>query len=206
MISSFPPGWCSPHNCQSLCTHVKAWVKDLWWAWCLSKPSPWWSSHLLPLTPACCLGSSLTSWKSLFRQDLWPRPGHATWLHHQCGQEWVWMCTGQSLLHFLFWPKAPTVRVQVLCGQRARSSQHILGRANQFSGSARAVSLITYHCPTERSQRHVLLGDLHVTCRVTCSAVKTSTIILPAWKMSKQSLRPLRDLLPGLPTPKKAHA
>lgn len=171
-------------------THF-AWVKDQWWArpgW-FSYPKPSCrTSHLLP--PHSCLLSGLITEK--LEMSIQARPITKTQLHHQCGrspelfpQEWVWICTGQSLLHFLLWPKALTGRVQVLCGQRARSSQHILRRANLFSGSAITDSLIIYHCPTEHLQRHVLLSDLHVTCRITCPVVKTNITIITTWQMSK---------------------
>lgn len=144
-----------------LCIYVKTWVKDLWW-------EPW---LLLTLQPSCWSPWPLSAlwihhWEARnIKQDPGQRPSHDMWLHNQHGkspellpQEWVRMYTWQSLLRFLFWPKALSVRVQVFCGQGARNSQHILRKAKPFSGSAG--SFITYQCPMEHLQRHILLSDL----------------------------------------------
>lgn len=93
--------------------------------------------------------------------------------------------------------KALTVRVQMFCGQRASSSQHILRRASPFLGSAIAGSLITYQCPMEHLQRRTLLSDLWVTCRITCSVVKTGITIIPTWQMSRQKPGATQVLVPN---------
>lgn len=192
---------------HSLCIHVKAWVKDLWWAW-------------LPLTLQA---------KPLVLLPPAPSPWHTLWVHHwgtrnlysskaydkdpampygftisvvRNGYECA-LGKASSVSYSHQKLSLGLCRCSVVKEQEAANTspkKQIHSRAQEQAGS-----LIIYYCPKEHLQRHVLLSDLHVTCRITCSAVKTSITIITTWQTSKQKPGATKGLPPRLPTPKKAH-